>query len=211
MAECRPPGQRLQTAPYPNCKDSAFVQKQQEKTVKNACPQQSIMTARNAVFNSEMLAVGRILTANCRRADKKQSIRSLTEQMRKMVFRIPKDRLLHAKRPSFRNLKATCFQLPDCQAFENRPYRPPLQLAILHAKRRRKRTMQMQEMLPGCASEMKIKPRFTRFFLHFARLALSLDKIGCASEMKIKPRFTRFFFAFRSACTIFAGKNNRNA
>ena len=106
--------------------------------------------------------------------------RSFTFQ--KTVFYTPKGHLLHAKRPSFRNQKAACFQLPDCQAFGNRPYRPPLQLAILHAKRRRKRTMQMQEMLPGCAS-----------------------------EMKIKPRFTRFFFAFRSACTIFAGKNNRNA
>ena len=38
----------------------------------------------------------------------------------------------------------------------------------------------------------------------FARLALSLDKTGCASEMKIKVRFTSFNFAFRSACTIFA-------
>ena len=43
-----------------------------------------------------------------------------------------------------------------------------------------------------------------------ARLALSLDKTGCASEMKIKARFSRFSFAFalrrfsiRSACTIF--------
>lgn len=42
------------------------------------------------------------------------------------------------------------------------------------------------------------------FILHFARLALSLDKIGCASEMKIKSRFPRFYFAFRSSCTIFA-------
>ena len=38
----------------------------------------------------------------------------------------------------------------------------------------------------------------------FARLALAPDKTGCASEMKIKTRFTRFYFAFRSACTIFA-------
>ncbi len=42
------------------------------------------------------------------------------------------------------------------------------------------------------------------FILHFTRLALSFDKTGCASEMKIKTRFPRFYFAFLSTCTIFA-------
>ena len=40
------------------------------------------------------------------------------------------------------------------------------------------------------------------FVLHFAHLALSLDKIGCGSEEQSKKHV--FYFVLRSPCTIFA-------